>query len=130
MRVVIVEDCALIRTELARRVSALPGFTVSGVAAGEDDAVRLILDTKPDAVLLDPGLSPGSGLKVLYRIRSARSAARVAVLTDLTGDAMRAACITAGADAYFDKNDEVDECLALLHSWQPSPPTTADRIPL
>ena len=126
LRIVIVEDSALIRAELVRLVSAQPGLRVVGVAGGEDEAVTTVLALRPDAVLLDLGLAPGSGLQVLRRLRAAGNTTRVAVLTSRTGDVLRDACLTAGANAFFDKNEDVAACLDLLRSWRPSGPPVAE----
>ena len=68
MNIVIVEDSELIRIHLLDIVATQPRIHVVGVATEEEAAINLIMDTAPDAVLLDLSLAPGSGIRVLQRI--------------------------------------------------------------
>ena len=58
MRIVIVEDSALVRDNLLALLADHPSLAVIGTAAGEDEAYQLITRTRPDTVLLDLALSP------------------------------------------------------------------------
>ncbi len=122
MNLVIVEDSELIRTQLIRLLARQPRVNVVGVATEEEEAVNLILSTQPDTVLLDLALSPGSGVRVLERIRQAGCGARIIVLTNNIGSALRQACQALGATAFFDKTTEADKCFELLYSWLPPLP--------
>ncbi len=102
MNIVIVEDSELVREQLTRLLSSEPRLQLVGVAAGEDEAVELLAQARPDAVLLDLALSPGSGLRVLERMRAAGNAARVLILSNNRDPALRAACLARGADGVFD----------------------------
>ncbi|MBV8619700.1 MAG: response regulator transcription factor [Curvibacter sp.] len=114
MKVVLVEDSELIATEMLERLSRLPALAWVGHAAGEDEAVRLILDRQPEVVILDLRLSPGSGLEVLRRIRDAACPARVLVLTNFTHPRMRSACVQLGAEHFYDKHHQAQECLQMV----------------
>ena len=126
MNLVIVEDSELIRTELLGIIASQPRIRVIGVATEEETAVSLILTTGPDAVLLDLSLSPGSGIRVLSRIRSAGCAARVLVLTNNTDPALRKVCQGLGISGFFDKNLEAEKCLQQLFEWLPPLPANED----
>lgn len=121
MKLVVIEDSQLILNELLDRLSMEPRIELAGTAADEEGAVRLILGARVDAVLLDLSLSPGSGLRVLKRIRAARCGARVLILTSHTSDEVREACVKAGANGFFDKTSEVDACIRQLLAWLPAP---------
>jgi two-component system OmpR family response regulator len=114
MDVVLVEDSPLIAAQLLERLQQQPSLRVVGQAGGEDAAVSLILESIPDAVILDLSLQPGSGLGVLNRIREAGSAASVLVLTNFTHQEIRNACFRAGASHFFDKHTQADECIRTL----------------
>ena len=120
MKIVIIEDSELICTQLLRVLAAEPRIQVVAVAAEEETAVQIILEKQPDVVLLDLALSPGSGLNVLKRIRAANSSARVLVLTNNVDSALRTACMVMGAAGFFDKTQELDQCLDQLMQWLPS----------
>ncbi len=104
MNVVVVEDSELIRTQLLRVLSQQPGLHVVGSAADEEWAVRLILDRDPEVVLLDLALSPGSGVKVLQRIRQAGCQSRVVILTNNDEEPLRQTCMGLGVAGFFDKS--------------------------
>lgn len=114
MNVVLVEDSPLIAAQLLDKLKQQPELRVVGDAAGEDAAVVIILEAKPDAVILDLSLSPGHGLGVLKRIREAGSATRVLVLTDSSHQEIRNACLLAGANHFFDKHTQADMCIRTL----------------
>lgn len=118
INLVIVEDGPLIREQLLRLVAGLPDVQVAAVATTEDDAVMAILERRPDVVLLDLALAAGSGLYVLRRIRRARSTARVLVLSNHTGEALRQRCEALGVDGFYDKSVETGACLERLCAMQ------------
>lgn len=113
MKVVLVEDSALIASQLLERLQQ-KSLEMAGWAMDEDSAVALIAGAAPDAVILDLGLPSGSGLGVLRRIREAGSRAHVLVLSNHDHPEMRSACFKAGADHFFDKHTEVDACMQAL----------------
>jgi DNA-binding NarL/FixJ family response regulator len=119
MDLVIVEDSHLIRGQLLRLV-AVPEIDLVGIAADAAQAVRLILETKPHAVILDLALSEGSGLQVLRDVRAAGCDTRVLVLTNHAGEALRHACEALGISGFYDKSHEAAQCIAHLMSWLPS----------
>jgi diguanylate cyclase len=127
MNLVIVEDSELIRTQLIRLLARQPRVKVVGAATEEEEAVKLIVATQPDAILLDLALSPGSGVRVLERIRQAGCGARVIVLTNNIGDALRQACVALGANGFFDKTTEAAQCFELLYSWLPPLPDNEEQ---
>ncbi len=129
MKLVLIDDSELIRNQLLRLISGQPGIEVVGTADNENDAVALILDRRPDAVILDLALNPGSGLRVLEQIRTAGSKARVLVLTNNTEEAVRAACQRHGISGFHDKYREVRACLDQLFSWLPSASSHLDLDP-
>ncbi|MBI5108909.1 MAG: response regulator [Rhodocyclales bacterium] len=129
MKLIVVDDSNLIQNQLLRLIAAQPAIEVIGTASSEEEAVALILARQPDALILDLGLSPGSGLHVLQRIRAAGCNTRVLVLTNNTGEAVRAACEAHGVEGFYDKYKEVRPCLDQLFSWLPIAPEHAAPSP-
>ncbi len=126
MKLVIVEDSELISSHLLKMIATQPRIRVIGVATEEEAAIRLILATGPDAVLLDLSLSPGSGIRVLSRIRAAGCAARVLVLTNNIEPELRNACLGLGVAGFFDKSFEVEQCMQQLFDWLAPLPANED----
>ena len=126
MKLVIVEDSELICGHLLEMIATEPRICVMGVATEEEAAISLILVTSPDAVLLDLSLSPGSGIRVLGRMRAAGSAARVLVLTNNIEPELRNACLGLGVAGFFDKSVEVEQCMQKLFDWLAPLPANED----
>ena len=122
MKIVVVEDSSLVLDNLIEILSSYPGLSVIGHARGEDEAYALILSSTPDVVLLDLELSPGSGIKLLKRIRAAGLLTRVLVFTNQPADPYQPICLEAGADAYFEKNGDLNDLLLRLAQWMPPLP--------
>src|SRR5690554_2583809 len=94
--VVLVDDHAMFRTGVraelegggqqqrprAEQPGDAPGaVTVVGEAADAPEAVRVILDTRPDVVLLDVHLPGGGGVEVLRRVHAAAPEVRFLALS-------------------------------------------------
>lgn len=122
MNIVVVEDSGLVLENLLEILAGQPGLAVVGHARGENEGFDLIAECRPDAVILDLALSPGSGLNVLKRVRAAGIGARVLVLTNQPAVPYRDMCIEAGADGFFDKCSGIDDLLQQLASWMPPHP--------
>jgi DNA-binding NarL/FixJ family response regulator len=101
-RVVIVDDHELFRAGVRGQLG--PAIEVVGEAAGVEDAVRLIVETRPDVVLLDVHMPDGGGVEVLHRAAELESAPRFLALSasDAAEDVI--AVIRAGARGYVTKS--------------------------
>ena len=122
MKIVVVEDSSLVLDNLIEILSSYPGLSVIGHARGEEEAYALILSSTPDVVVLDLELSPGSGIKLLKRIRAAGLPTRVLVFTNQPADPYQKICLEAGADAYFEKSGDLNDLLLRLAQWMPPLP--------
>ena len=65
IRVVIVDDHALVRSGVRAQLTDADGFEVVGEAEDVDTAIRTISRTRPDVVLLDVHLPGGNGPAVI-----------------------------------------------------------------
>jgi DNA-binding NarL/FixJ family response regulator len=64
--VVVVDDHGMFRTGVRTEIGE--GVDIFGEAADVDEAVRAVLDTRPDVVLLDVHLPGGGGSEVIRRV--------------------------------------------------------------
>ena len=65
LRVVIVEDSAIIRARLAEALSEIPNVEIVGQVETEAEALAILRQAKWDAAVLDLQLKQGTGLGVL-----------------------------------------------------------------
>lgn len=121
MNLLLVEDSELISNQLIRLIDSRPEVHIIGVARDEETAIRMLQEHSPDAVLLDLALAPGSGVSILKWLRATGLKTPTLVLTNDSGDTLRRACETLGALGFYDKNSQVDACMAHLFSWLPKP---------
>lgn len=108
MRVLVVDDAALVRVRLVERLTEASGVTVVGAAADGNEAVALARSLGPDVVVLDLNLPGLSGLEVLAVLKAQPNPPMVIVMTNHAHDHYRKECLSAGADFFFDKSTEFD----------------------
>jgi two-component system, NarL family, response regulator NreC len=81
IRVLIVDDHALVGTALRLLLAASPGIVVEDVASGAVEGVRKARLHKPDVILLDVVLPGHSGLDAVREIKEAAPKAAILVLS-------------------------------------------------
>ncbi|MDP3136481.1 MAG: response regulator [Burkholderiaceae bacterium] len=110
LRTYIVEDNATIRDNLVDTLKELADVDTLGFAETEAEGSDWL--TRPqqpwDLAIIDLFLKQGSGLGVLTSCRQRNSAQRVVVLSNYATAEMRQRCLSLGADAVFDKSNEID----------------------
>ncbi|MEJ7690994.1 MAG: response regulator [Nocardioidaceae bacterium] len=100
-RVVIAEDEALIRLDLAEML-AEEGYTVVGQAGDGERAIELVEELRPDLVVLDVKMPKLDGISAAARIAEQRLAA-VVILTAFSQRELVERAREAGAMAYLVK---------------------------
>ena len=101
--VVLVDDQQLVRDGL-RLILELAGIDVVGEAADGGDGVRLVLEQRPDVVLMDLRMPHVDGIEATRRIVAAGSPTRVLVLTTFEGEELTFRALQAGAAGYLLKD--------------------------
>jgi len=108
MQVFLVEDSVMVRERLESLLGQVPGTRIVGHAADATSAVREILATRPDLVVLDVQLAEGSGFDVLRALHAQAPEIEVVMLTNYSADPYRQIAERFGARALFDKAKEFD----------------------
>lgn len=104
IRVLLVDDHAIVREGLRSLLENEDGIEIVGEAADGEAAVGLAVEQAADVVLMDL-LMPGiGGLEALRRIRAAGAAARVLVLTSSHDDQAVRTAVAAGAIGFLFKD--------------------------
>jgi two-component system response regulator MprA len=114
VRVLVVDDDRAVR-EALRRTLALGGYDVELAEDGEQ-ALDRIVQSQPDAVVLDVGLPGVDGLEVCARLRKAGNRVPILMLTARDAVADRIDGLDAGADDYMVKPFDVGELKARLRA--------------
>jgi DNA-binding NarL/FixJ family response regulator len=115
LRVVLADDEAAVRALLGIALGMEGGFTVVGEAADGEQAVALVDESHPNAIVLDlmmPGLS---GLEAIPFIRSRSPETKIVVFSALSAAQMCAECMQKGADAYVEKTRVITDLSETLH---------------
>ncbi|MBU8922820.1 MAG: response regulator transcription factor [Bacteroidales bacterium] len=71
IRALIVDDEQLARDEMKFLLEGIPGITIAGEAGGGEDAVRMVLELKPDIMFLDIQMPVMDGFQVVRELASA-----------------------------------------------------------
>ena len=120
MKVLVVDDSALLRERLISMISELPGVTAIDQAQDAPEALNSVQKLRPDVVILDIRLSDGNGIEVLQKMKKDNSAAVTIMFTNYSYPQSRKKCHEAGADFFFDKSTEFHKITDVLKKIQES----------
>ncbi len=111
VRLVLVDDHAVLRSGLADLLRGRGGMDVLGDTGKPDEAVALVRQHQPDLVLLDLRLGPIDGLSVLRTLRAEGIETPVVILTMCTAEEDLAGALRAGVRGYLLKDMEPDDVI-------------------
>jgi len=115
LRVLAVEDHPVMRLGV-RTMLEREGFAVAGATSSCSEALGLLVDTRPDVVLLDLRLPDATGAEAVLKIREAAPTLPiVAFSVDRTPTIVRAV-LRAGANGYVTKDAPISRLVAALHA--------------
>lgn len=117
IRVVVADDHSLFRDGLVSLLEAA-GYEIVGQVGDGQAAVEMVLETRPDLVLLDLAMPVLNGHEALKEIRASAPEVKIVVLTVSDEDADLRRAIQAGAQGYLLKSLNADQFLELLAGLQ------------
>ena len=106
MTIVIADADAHFRNRLKKRLEKITGVNVVGESSDLEETVAMILNRKPDIVILNSSLRDGRGIEVLRHIKRLMAPPTIIVVTDDSSCDNKTSCLLAGADFFFDKGTE------------------------
>ena len=117
IRALLVEDNTDISNALIESMEALTALRFASVAKTETTARRWLSanDGQWDLVIVDLYLGEGSGFGVLKECQNRSASQKVVVLTSYVPDNIVQRCRELGADAVFDKAQDVEELVNFCH---------------
>jgi NarL family two-component system response regulator LiaR len=132
IRVLIVDDHAIVRKGINALLSTEPDFQVIGEATNGVEAVSQAEALHPDVVLMDLVMPKMDGIEATRRITAQPGKVRVLVLTSFAADDKVFPAIKAGALGYLLKDsgpDELVRAIRQVHRGEPSlEPTIASKV--
>jgi two-component system, NarL family, response regulator LiaR len=125
IRVLLVDDHAVVRSGLAAFLSVYDDLELVGEASGGKEAVRMALERDPDVILMDLVMPDLDGAGATKAIREERPDIQVIALTSFKEDELVQAAMAAGAIGYLLKNISADELAGAIRSAHHGRPTLA-----
>src|SRR6476646_3081818 len=115
IRILIVDDHAIVRAGLRMLIDQNPAMKVVGVAGNRVEALELATSQQPNLILLDILLGEEDGLAFLPELREAVANVRVLVLTGLRSTESQRRAIVAGAMGVVLKEHAAEVLIKAIH---------------
>ena len=115
IRVVLVDDHAIVRTGLKAVLADASDIDVVGEASGGREAVALVERAPADVVVMDLSMAEGDGLTATKELTAGGAGPRVLVLTMHSEEAYLEAVLEAGASGYLGKSTADRDLVEAIH---------------
>lgn len=116
IRILLVDDHAMVRQGLSMALNLQSDFTVVGEAGSGADGVVLAQKLQPDVLLLDLNMPDMDGIEVMQQVRRLSPPTRVLILSGIHADARVYATVEAGVDGYIVKDATTAELVRAIRS--------------
>lgn len=114
IRVLVVDDHALIRRGLSDVLGAADGIEVVGLLADGLQAAASVVELEPDIVLMDLNMADLDGIDATRAVLAARPKTKVVILTSFSESARILAALEVGAIGYLLKDTEPEHLIRAL----------------
>jgi DNA-binding NarL/FixJ family response regulator len=115
IRIMIVDDHAIVREGLRRILGATPDLIVAGEADDGLAALRQLGECKPDVVLVDISVPGMSGIELIGRIHQADPQIAILVLSMHKEEQFAVRALKAGAAGYLTKDCALEQLTQAIH---------------
>ena len=116
IRILIVDDHAIVREGQRALIETEPGMTLVGEATNGEEAIQMARDLNPDVIFMDLFMPRVGGIEAIEAIKAENREARILVLTSFAEDEMVFAAVKAGALGYLLKDATPDELLTAVRN--------------
>src|ERR1700759_4653721 len=113
MKVLLVDDHAIVRTGLRNLLTSALEAQISEAATGRD-AILMLRQDRPDLVMLDLNLPGVGGLELLRKLLQEDKTVHILVLSMHTEALYAARAMDLGARGYVSKNASAEELLTAV----------------
>jgi DNA-binding NarL/FixJ family response regulator len=132
LRVVLVDDHAVVRRGLAELLSSAPDLEVVGTASDGDEARSVVREAGPDVVVMDLQMPGTDGVEATRLIIGEHPEVQVLVLTSFSDSDRIMAALDAGAVGYLlkdaDPDDVIEGVRAVARGESPLHPKAAREL--
>jgi two-component system, NarL family, response regulator LiaR len=116
IRIMIVDDHAVVRQGLSFLLSVYDDFTFAGEASSGKEAVALCEVLQPDVILMDLMMPEMNGIEATRRIRQRFPRVRVIALTSLVDPSLKQLAFEAGVDGFVLKTSTIDDVVDAIYA--------------
>ena len=116
LRVVLVDDHAVVRSGLRMLLASEPDIDIIGEAGTAEEAIASVAELMPDVVLMDIGLPDKSGIEVTQEIKKKLPSVAVVALTIHEDEEYFFKMLEAGASGYVPKRAAPEELVTAIQA--------------
>lgn len=128
IRIMIVDDHAIVRNGLSAFINAFSQFELVGEASNGRDAVMACETIKPDVILMDLIMPIMDGVAATHQIKQRHPATAIIVLTSSLEEQLVADAIAAGAAGYLLKNGGIEEMASAIKAVYSGDPYFSPQV--
>lgn len=125
IRVMLVDDHAVVRSGLSAFLLAFDDLELVGEASNGAEAIRQVENFKPDVILMDMVMPEMDGATATHHIRQKHPGVQVIALTSFKEDRLIHRALEAGAIGYLLKNVAAEELANAIRAARTGRPTLA-----
>lgn len=114
IKILIVDDHALVRMGIRRLLEDLPDMNVVAEAASGEEALLLVKSYKPDVVLLDMKMPGIDGWEVTRRLKKSNPHIKIIAVTAVCAEPLPTRILQLGAMGYLTKESGAEEMAAAI----------------
>jgi DNA-binding NarL/FixJ family response regulator len=132
IRVLIVDDHAMVRQGIATFIELQEDIELAGEAANGNEAIAGVEQLHPDVVLMDLVMPEMDGVTATREIKARHPEVKVLALTSFVSDSQITPALQAGASGYLLKDLSADELMKAIRAAQrgetPLAPAVAKKL--
>ena len=119
IKILIVDDHAIVREGLNRIIQSEQDMHVAGMAKDGSEVIRLMLENEVDIVVLDISMPGKSGLDLIKDVKQVQPLVKILMLSMYPEERFAMRSIKAGASGYLTKEmapEEIVNAIRTIHS--------------
>lgn len=116
IRVVFIDDHEMVRIGVSAYLSSQPDIQIVGEAANGREGVPLVLELRPDIILMDLVMEQMDGIEATREIIKAWPEAKIIVVTSFLDDDKVYPAIEAGATSYLLKTSKASDIAGAIRA--------------